>query len=93
MRLKEAKRRGARVVVLDPFRAPVADLADRWLCPPGTDVAIGLAMIDTLILEQRYDATLMRNWCHGFASLAERAARYAAARADRPGRSLYCAPL
>jgi len=82
MRLKRAKARGARVVVLDPFRTPVADLADLWLRPvPGTDAAIALAMIDVMVREQRHDAGFVEAWCHGFPQLAARAAQFPPARA------------
>lgn len=82
MALKRAKARGARIATLDPFRSPVAELADLWLRPkPGTDAAIGLAMIDVLVREHRYDADFVAQWCHGFQPLAERAALYPPARA------------
>ena len=76
-RLKCAKARGARVVVIDPFRTPSADLADLWIRPrPGTDAAIALAMIDVMIKERLYDEAFVRAWCHGFDALRERAAKY-----------------
>ncbi len=81
-RIKKAKARGARIVVVDPFRTPASDLADLWLRPrPGTDAAIALAMIHLLIARQRYDAAFVREWCHGIEALADRAARYSPARA------------
>ncbi|MFM9883793.1 MAG: molybdopterin-dependent oxidoreductase [Burkholderiales bacterium] len=81
-RLKRAKARGARVVVIDPFRTPAADLADLWIRPrPGTDAAIALAMIDVMMRERLYDASFVRDWCHGFDALRERAALYSPARA------------
>lgn len=80
--LKRAKARGARIATLDPFRSPVAELADLWLRPkPGTDAAIGLAMIDVLIRERRFDQSFVEQWCHGFDQLAARAAQYPPARA------------
>jgi thiosulfate reductase / polysulfide reductase chain A len=80
--LKRAKARGARIATLDPFRSPVADLAELWLRPkPGTDAAIGLAMIDVLIRERLDDADFVAQWCHGFDKLAERAALYPPERA------------
>lgn len=76
-RIKRAKARGARIVVIDPFRTPASDLADLWLRPrPGTDAAIALAMTRMLIDRQQYDAGFVRDWCHGFEALTERVARY-----------------
>ena len=81
-RLKRAKARGARVVVIDPFRTPSADLADLWIRPrPGTDAAIALAMTDVMIRERLYDESFVQDWCHGFAALAERASLYPPERA------------
>src|SRR3954464_11048402 len=45
MSLKQAKARGARFLVIDPFQTSAAEMADLWLRPrPGTDGAIALAM-------------------------------------------------
>lgn len=76
-RIKRAKARGARIVVIDPFRTPASDLADLWLRPrPGTDAAIALAMTNLLVATGQYDAEFVRTWCHGFEALTERVARY-----------------
>ena len=80
--LKRARGRGARVVVIDPAETPAAAMADLWLRPrPGTDAAIGLAMVHWLILHDRYDRGFVARWCHGFDALAQRAARYPPSRA------------
>ena len=77
MALKRAKARGARIVVLDPFRTPAAEMADLWLRPaPNTDAAIALAMIRAPIHEDLHDKAFVAEWCHGFAALAERVERY-----------------
>ena len=73
MSLKQAKARGARVLVIDPFQTTAAEMADLWLRPrPGTDGAIALAMTKVLIDEDLYDRATWRNWCHGFDELAQR---------------------
>jgi len=73
--LKRAKRRGARLLVIDPVRTPAAELADLWLQPrPGSDAALALAMIHVMISEDLYDREFVDRWCHGFDALAERAA-------------------
>jgi anaerobic selenocysteine-containing dehydrogenase len=75
--IKRAKQRGAKLVVIDPFRTPAAEIADLWLAPrPGTDAAIALAMIQVMIAEGLYDTAFVEQWCRGFDALAERAIRY-----------------
>jgi len=75
--IKQAKQRGAHLIVIDPKRVPACDLADIWLRPrPGTDAALALAMIAVLIEEKLYDADFVERWCHGFDALRERAAQY-----------------
>jgi len=75
--LKAAKKRGARLIVIDPKRTQAAQMADLWLEPRiGTDAALGLAMTHVLISEGLYDKAFVQRWCHGFAELAERAAEF-----------------
>ncbi len=48
--LKTAKKRGARLVVIDPKRIPAAEVADLWLSPRvGTDAALALSMIHVIV--------------------------------------------
>ena len=82
MAIKRAKARGARLVVIDPFRTPAAELADLWLRPnPGTDGALAMAMMGRIIAADRHDAAFVRDWCVGFDALAERVAPWTPARA------------
>src|SRR5262245_34280991 len=75
--LKAAKKRGARLIVIDPKRTQAAQMADLWLAPRiGTDAALGLAMINVLIGEGLYDKAFVHRWCHGFAELTSRAAQF-----------------
>jgi thiosulfate reductase / polysulfide reductase chain A len=75
--LKQAKQRGARIVVIDPKRIPACDLADLWLRPrPGTDAALALAMMQVMIARGLYDRAFVERWCHGFSELKERVAGY-----------------
>ena len=81
-RLKEAKKRGARIVVIDPMGTATTDIADLWLQPRvGTDAAIALAMIHVVISENLYDRAFVARWCEGFDALAVRAAQWPVARA------------
>ena len=76
--LKAAKKRGARIIVIDPKRTQAAEMADIWLAPRvGTDAALALAIIHVLITEGLYDKTFVAQHCHGFDELAARAAQCA----------------
>jgi formate dehydrogenase major subunit len=51
-RIKQASRRGARLVVIDPRRIELAEYADVHLAPrPGTNVALLNAMAQTILVE------------------------------------------
>ena len=81
-RIKRAKARGARAIVLDPLATPATALADLWLRPrPGTDAAIGLAMLHVLLRDGLHDRDFVTHWCHGFEALAERVAGWTPERA------------
>src|SRR5205085_610914 len=82
--LKNLKKRGGRIIVLDPKRTPAAEIADLWLRPrPGTDAVIGLAMMHVLIREQLYDREFVAQWCIGFDALRERVARFTPEAAEK----------
>ena len=81
-RIKAARARGAKIVVLDPLRSEAAKLADLWLRPrPGTDAAIALAMMHVLIAEDRHDKAFIEQRTRGYAQLAARVAQWTPARA------------
>ena len=68
---------GAKLIVVDPRRTSAAERADMWLqLRPGTDCALYLAMINTIIEEDLYDKDFVDNWCYGFDELAKRAKEY-----------------
>jgi len=81
--LKAAKKRAARIIVIDPKRTPAAQMADLWLAPRiGTDAALALAMTHVLISEGLYDRAFVERWCHGFNELASRATQFTPAMAE-----------
>lgn len=56
VRFAEAKKRGAKVIVLDPRLSELAAKADEWLpIKPGTDSAFFLAMIHVILRKGLYD--------------------------------------
>lgn len=71
--VKDAKKRGAKVVVIDPYRSRTAKEADWHIAPkPGTDGALAMAMMHTIIEEGLQDQDYVDNYTVGFAELAER---------------------
>jgi len=64
----QARRRGARVVCLDPrHSASAASLADEWVpLRPGTDAALMTAMAYVIIGRDLHDAEFIRRCCSGF---------------------------
>ncbi|MDP9108698.1 MAG: molybdopterin-dependent oxidoreductase, partial [Pseudomonadota bacterium] len=77
MRVQEAKRRGARVIAIDPYRSLTAEKCHQHIALlPGTDAALALGMMHVLIAEQRLDQDYISQHTLGFAALAERAAQW-----------------
>ncbi|MBM2831763.1 MAG: Nitrate reductase [Dehalococcoidia bacterium] len=71
--LPRAREAGTRLVVIDPRRTQAAAQADKWLrMNPGTDAALMMAMLHTIIQEKLYDGDFVRQWTAGFDELAER---------------------
>jgi anaerobic selenocysteine-containing dehydrogenase len=63
---REALRRGAKLIVVDPRRAGLASKADPWLrVRPGTDAALALAITDVMIERGWYDEAFVRRWTNG----------------------------
>jgi anaerobic selenocysteine-containing dehydrogenase len=59
----EARRRGAKLVAIDPRRAGLASSADHWLrVRPGTDAALAIAITGVLLERGFYDADFVRRW-------------------------------
>lgn len=71
--LLEAKRRGARLICIDPRRSETAARCDLHLAPwPGSDGALALAMMQVLIAEDRLDHDYIARHTLGYDALAER---------------------
>jgi len=70
-RLKNAQKRGARIIVIDHRRNETAkSLHTEWIgIRPGTDGALALAVIHVLLEEKLYDQRFVEDWTHGFDDL------------------------
>jgi len=63
-------KKGAKIVVIDPKRIPLADHAEMYLrIRPGTDGAMALAMVNVIINEKLYDADFIEKYTLGFDKL------------------------
>lgn len=72
--VKDAQKQGAKVVVIDSYASRTAKGADWHIAPkPGTDGALAMAMINTIIQEGLFDSEYVEQYTHGFAGLKERA--------------------
>ena len=68
--MKNNIKKGAKVVVIDPKRIPIADKADMYLkIRPGTDGALALAMMNVIIEEDLYDREFIDRHTTGFDKL------------------------
>ena len=66
-------RRGSKLMSVDPRVNWVSTRADWHLrLRPGTDAALGMAMLNVIIEEDLYDHDFVEKWCYGFEQLAER---------------------
>jgi molybdopterin guanine dinucleotide-containing S/N-oxide reductase-like protein len=75
--IEEARRQGAKLVVIDPYRTRTAKLAD-WYLPinPGTDAALFLGLMHVIINESLFDAGYVSRCTVGFEELKARAQEY-----------------
>jgi anaerobic selenocysteine-containing dehydrogenase len=75
--IAEARRKGAKLVVIDPYRTRTAACAD-WYLPinPGTDGALALAMMHVIIAENLHDADYVAKYTLGFEQLREKVKAY-----------------
>ncbi|MCP4168823.1 MAG: molybdopterin-dependent oxidoreductase [Chloroflexi bacterium] len=75
--VQQARRQGARVIVIDPARTRTARAADEWIpIRPGTDGALALALMHVIIGEGLYDEDYVDNYTVGLEPLVERVKRY-----------------
>jgi anaerobic selenocysteine-containing dehydrogenase len=75
--IEQARRNGARLIVIDPYRTRTAALADWHIAiRPGTDAALALGMMHVILNEGLEDRAYIDEMTHGFAALAERARQY-----------------
>ena len=68
--IEEARRNGARLVVIDPYKTRTAALADEHLAiHPGTDAALAVGLMHVILREGLEDREYVERNTHGFAEL------------------------
>lgn len=74
--IEEARRHGARLVVIDPYKTRTAALADEHLAIyPGTDTALALGLIHVILRDGLEDRDYVERCTHGFDELKAQALR------------------
>ncbi len=80
--INRARERGAKLVVIDPLRTPLAKQADLHLAPrPGTDLPIALAIANWLAAHGAIDHAFLRAHTRGAEELLARAEPWSISRA------------
>lgn len=73
--IHEAQKKGVKLVVIDTYKSLTAKQADWHIMPkPGTDGALAMALINTLIAQDLLDHDYIANYTLGFDELKQRAA-------------------
>jgi anaerobic selenocysteine-containing dehydrogenase len=72
-RMHEARKQGAKIVTIDPYRCRTAQRSDWWLpIRPGTDAALALGMMHVIFRDDLQDDDYLHRYCLGADQLRER---------------------
>ncbi len=75
--VKEAQKKGAKVVVIDAYKSKTAKEADWHIAPkPSTDGALAMAVIHSIIEQGLVDQDYVDNYTVGYADLAEHSKKH-----------------
>jgi anaerobic selenocysteine-containing dehydrogenase len=76
-RAQEAKRNGAKLIAIDPYRSLTAEKCHQHIALlPGTDAALALGLMHVLIKEDLLDHDYIAQYTLGFEELKQRAAEW-----------------
>jgi anaerobic selenocysteine-containing dehydrogenase len=74
VRMHRARKAGARIICIDPYRCKTAEHADWWLpIRPGTDAALALGMMHIIWRDGLQDDDYLHRYCLGADALRDRA--------------------
>jgi anaerobic selenocysteine-containing dehydrogenase len=80
-RAQEAKRRGAKLIAIDPYRSATADKCHEHIALlPGTDAALAFGLMHVLIDESLVDRDYVDRYTIGYDALAQRVREWPPAR-------------
>jgi len=75
--IRRARKKGAKIVVVDPIKTPTAAHADWHIqIKPGTDAALALGMMHVIVKENLHDKDYVKKYTLGFEKLCERIKEY-----------------
>lgn len=76
-KMRQAARRGAKLIVVDPRRIDLAEEADYWLqIRPGTDIPFVNGLMHIIIEEDLYDKEFVKKRTENFQALADTVKNY-----------------
>lgn len=75
--INKARKRGAKLIVIDPMKTKLSDQADIYLqIRPGTDAALALGLLNVIVEQDLYDHDFVSKWTTGFEQLSDRLKYY-----------------
>ncbi|MCX8011975.1 MAG: molybdopterin-dependent oxidoreductase, partial [Desulfobacterota bacterium] len=77
LQIQKAKKRGAKIVVIDPQKTAMAKIADLWVpIQPGTDMALIYGILHQCWQNGSIDREFGEKFCQGFLELEDYARRF-----------------
>ena len=76
IRQKMEKEKDFQLIIINPKRIPLAERSYYLQVRPGTDAALGLAMLNVIINEDLYDREFVEQYTIGFDELVEHVQKY-----------------
>src|SRR4051812_1956167 len=74
--MHQARKAGARIITIDPYRSKTAARSDWWIpIRPGTDAALALGMVHVIYRDGLQDDDYLERYCLGGKELRERVLR------------------
>ncbi len=85
-----ARQNGAKLIVVDPVKTPLAEMADIWLqIKPGHDGLLAMSMICQIISDNLHDSDFVSHFSQGFEQLKKSAEKYPP---DKVAQSIFLTP-
>lgn len=76
-KMKQAVRKGAKLIVVDPRRIELAEMADHWLnIQPGTDIPLLNGLMHIILKEEIYDKKFVEERTENFEELKKTVEKY-----------------